>query len=71
MHSGKPFSSEAERTLVGLLVSIRKHRREAMKLIINQIKPKEPAVNPTAQKKANSSKSLLPLGIVFRATEIR
>ncbi len=38
---------------------------------LTHINPKEPAVNPIAIKKANSNKSLLPLGIEARATEIR
>ena len=36
-----------------------------------QISPKFPAVNPTAQKKINSTKSLLTGGIEFNATLIR
>ena len=35
------------------------------------IKPRFPAVNPTAQKKINSTRSLLPDGIEFSATLIR
>ena len=35
------------------------------------INPKEPAVNPIAMKKENSNKSLLPVGIETKATEIR
>ena len=39
--------------------------------MICQIKPKFPAVKPTAQKKKNSTKSLLPEGIELNATLIR
>ena len=35
-----------------------------------QINPKEPAVNPRVTKKINSNKSLLLVGIEFRATAI-
>ena len=34
-------------------------------------KPKYPAVKPTAQKKTNSTRSLLPEGIELNATLIR
>ena len=33
-------------------------------------KPKEPAVTPTAKKKLNSTKSLVPVGIVFKIVDI-
>jgi hypothetical protein len=33
-------------------------------------KPKEPAVTPTAKKKLNSTKSLVPGGIVFKIVDI-
>ena len=33
-------------------------------------KPKEPAVSPTAKKKLNSTKSLVPGGIVFKIVDI-
>ena len=33
-------------------------------------KPKEPAVTPTAKKKLNSTKSLVPGGIAFKIVDI-
>ena len=39
--------------------------------LISHIKPRFPAVKPTAQKKINSNKSLLPDGMEFNATLIR
>ncbi len=38
---------------------------------IYHIKPRVPAVKPTAQKKINSTKSLLPGGIELNATLMR
>ena len=35
---------------------------------IDHIKPRLPAVKPTAQKKINSTRSLLPVGIELSAT---
>ena len=45
---------------------------KASKAIANylHIHPKDPAVIPTATKKANSNKSLVPIGIELSAVEI-
>ena len=42
-----------------------------LKKCIFHINPRFPAVKPTAQKKKNSTKSLLPDGIELNATLIR